>query len=92
MLIFSEEEGKKIEHFAECLDKLELLMTGESRSAKMYDPMTCEYETQVLHSYTFDLRDGGRHHKASDYNDLDDLFSVMLNETAQRITRYTIYV
>lgn len=46
--------------------------------AKMYDPLTIE--GHVAYSYTFDFRDGGRHHPFGSYAELETMLDEELRK------------
>lgn len=75
------DEERQIEAYAEALDAMMRELTGESPSAKRYDPMTVE--GGVMHSYAFNMKDGGRHHPVTDYASVDEIKSVLLQEAAE---------
>lgn len=68
-----------IEGYAAALDRIIYALTGESFSAKSYDPMTIEGGT--MHSYAFNLKDGGRHHPLSAYTSTAEICDLLLKET-----------
>jgi hypothetical protein len=45
---------------------------------KSYDPMTVSEDGTIMHSYLFDMLDGGRHHKVADYRGRDHIYEVLL--------------
>lgn len=72
--------AKEVEAYAHaCYDILKGLDIKDGH-CKMYDPMTIEGD--VVHSYVFDLRDGGRHHN---YDNLWELKDDILAETLSGI-------
>lgn len=75
-LTFAEE--KFIEGYAKALDDMMLAMTGDSPSAKSYDPMTIE--GAVMHSYAFNMKDGGRHHPVTDYASVSEICGLLCDE------------
>lgn len=66
--------------YATALQNIMFKLTGENSCGKSYDPCTIYPGDVELHSYAFDLRDGGRHHSLSDYNGVDDITDLMLDE------------
>ena len=54
-------------------------LTGENAMAKHYDPLVIE-NPSVAKSYAFDLLDGGRTHDLNQYDDVDHITKVMLQE------------
>jgi len=81
------EDAKYIEGYAAALVDLNFEITGEYPMGKSYDPMTVDGNT--MHSYVFDMKDGGRHHPARDYKDLEEIKEVLLKEAAENM-RYDI--
>ena len=69
--------------YANALQDLMLELTGENHCAKSYDPI--EFSEGKIHSYAFDMKDGGRHHPLSDYKDMDEIKDVMLKEVSKSI-------
>lgn len=80
-------EKGRIEGFALACDMIVGHLTGERMSCKSYDPMTIEGGT--MHSYAFNLRDGGRHHPLSAYKTLDEIIELLFAETVQTIKNVT---
>jgi hypothetical protein len=80
------EQQKYLEGYAAALQDLQLSLTGDNWCSKSYDPLTCEAE--VMHSYAFDMKDGGRHHKVRDYQTMEDIKKVLLEETSQAINQH----
>lgn len=77
------DEERFIEGYARGLADMMLSLCGDSPCAKSYDPMTIEGTT--MHSYAFNMKDGGRHHPVSDYESVDEIFAVLLNEAVDWI-------
>lgn len=75
------EQARFIEGYAAALDDVHTKLTGCALSAKSCDPMTVELETGFMHSYAFNMKDGGRHHPLKDYKDIDEIKAVLLEET-----------
>jgi len=80
-LISDEHARGWIEGAAMALTKLMHRKTGDSPSSKTYDPMYVWVEKGEISSYAFDLKDGGRHHPISDYEDLGEILEIMVMET-----------
>lgn len=76
-------ERGHIEGYAAAMDDLYNALTGDSFSGKSYDPMTIE--GGMMHSYAFDLKDGGRHHPLSDYESVEEICGMMLFQTTEAI-------
>jgi hypothetical protein len=77
----------RIEGYARALDDLMLAITGDSHSMKSYDPMTIEVtpDTATMHSYAFNLKDGGRHHPMSDYSGVAEVCQLLLREMCENL-------
>jgi len=77
-----ERESGYIEGYAAALHDLYVKLGGESMCSKSYDPM---HVTDQMHSYAFDMKDGGRHHDFSDYDDLHEVRRTLLSEVLEWI-------
>ena len=69
--------------YATALQDLMRTATGDNKCDKIYDPM--EIEDGVMHSYAFDMKDGGRHHPVSDYGSVGEITGCMLKEATDWI-------
>jgi hypothetical protein len=65
---------------AACADLMQAL-TGDNPCSKLYDPLSVDPEGGKMHSYAFDMSDGGRHHPISDYEDISDICYALSAET-----------
>jgi len=81
----SDSEARYIEGYAAALQDAMAYLTGENGCSKSYDPMTVSDDGKTLHSYAFDMLDGGRHHPVSDYKNAAEIKDVMLLEVVRRI-------
>lgn len=81
----TEREAGFIEGYARALDAILLVLTGDSSSSKIYDPMTVDIEEGIMHSYAFNLKDGGRHHPLKDYNSVEEITTLLLAEITAEI-------
>lgn len=72
------DEERMIEGYALALDHVILKLTGESPSYKSYDPM--KIEGVEMHSYAFNMKDGGRHHAVDDYQSVGEILDCLLSE------------
>ena len=54
-------------------------LTNNTPCGKSYDPLMIE--GNILHSYAFEFKDGGRHHDATLYNCVGEIMEDMLKET-----------
>lgn len=84
-MITDERDYGFIEGYASALSDLELRLTGENRCSKSYDPMTVS--EGIMHSYAFDLKDGGRHHPLSDYEEVPEVCYYLLEQTVIELER-----
>lgn len=50
---------------------------------KAYDPATVKDD--AIHSYVFDLKDGGRHHPISDYESAEEVLTLMVREALEAL-------
>jgi hypothetical protein len=75
-----------LEGYAAALQDLQLALTGDNFCSKHYDPMTCE--ATIIHSYAFNMKDGGRHHEVSDYESLEEIQKTLMEETLTAIKEH----
>jgi hypothetical protein len=75
----TEEVALVLEGYALGLQEAMIVLTGDNRMAKHYDPLVIE-NPSVAKSYAFDLLDGGRTHNLKLYDDVDHITRVMLQE------------
>ncbi len=83
MKTLKKEEQRFIEGYATALQDIMRELTGDDLCSKSYDPMTCE--DTVMHSYAFNMKDGGRHHNVKDYKNLQDIKDTLLWEILTNI-------
>jgi hypothetical protein len=83
MKTLKKDEQKYIEGYAAALQDVMRELTGDDLCSKSYDPMTCE--DTVMHSYAFDMKDGGRHHGVEDYEDVEEIKRTLLWEVVSNI-------
>jgi len=67
-----------IKGYAMAIQDVMVVLTGENSCAKSYDPL--QVDDVYLHSYAFNLKDGGRHHPLSDYKSIQEITDLMLDE------------
>ncbi len=72
-----------IEGYAAALQEIMAELTGENTCAKLYDPM--EIDETFMHSYAFDMKDGGRHHELADYKDIGEIKEILKKEAVRWI-------
>jgi hypothetical protein len=72
-----------IEGYAAALADVMRYYTSDSSCGKHYDPM--QISNGIMHSYAFDMKDGGRHHPLSDYKDVGDIKQTLLKEAVEWI-------
>jgi len=87
MLVSDYEDKGYIEGYASACDAIIKKLTGEGMSCKSYDPLSVVLEDQVMRSYAFNMKDGTRSHPLSDYYDLKEICSYLLQETIDVITQ-----
>lgn len=81
------DEQQFIEGYAAALQDLEYKICGDNSCSKSYDPMKCESE--IMHSYAFNMKDGGRHHPVKEYKDVQDILNSLLEEAAANFVENT---
>lgn len=74
-----ERERGYVEGFAAALQAMTYAITGDCGCGKSYDPMVIEGDT--MHSYAFDMKDGGRHHPIKGYSSAQEICAVLYQET-----------
>ena len=74
-------EQQYLKGYAQALQDIMRRMTGDNTCAKSYDPI--DFSEGKIHSYAFDMKDGGRHHPLSDYKDLEDIKECMAKEAEE---------
>ena len=77
-MILTEKDKAYIKGYATALQAIMYKLTGENTCGKSYDP--CECDGKYIHSYAFDMKDGGRHHPMNDYESIDEIEECMLRE------------
>lgn len=80
-LRLSYQEERQIEAYAAALCDMMTALTGDNPCAKRYDPLTIE--GGIMHSYAFNMKDGGRHHPITDYDDVDDIKAALLKDAVE---------
>jgi hypothetical protein len=80
----SRKEKEYLKGYAAALQRMMSKLTGENTCAKSYDPI--DFSEGKIHSYAFDMKDGGRHHPLSDYKDIEEICEVMLKEAVEWCT------
>jgi hypothetical protein len=78
MKTLKKDEQRYLEGYAAALQDILYELTGDNGCSKHYDPMTCE--STVMHSYAFNMKDGGRHHNVKDYKNFQDIKDTLLWE------------
>lgn len=69
--------------YAMAVQEMMYMLTGDNTCAKSYDPI--DFDENTIHSYAFNLKDGGRHHTLSDYISVEEITNLMLKEGVQWI-------
>lgn len=72
-----------LDGYARALADICYALTTESMIYKSYDPM--EAHPDKLHSYIFDFKDGVRQHLVEQFEDFNEILSIMVKETVDRI-------
>lgn len=80
----NEQTALVLEGYALALDNIMGQLTGDSPSNKGYDPLYVENETTAW-SYAFSMKDGGREHDLTDYEDVGEIMALLLSETIEWI-------
>lgn len=75
--------ARHLEGYAAALQDILFELTGDNCNSKSYDPMKIDGET--IHSYAFNLKSGGRHHDLSDFESVEELKKIMLEEIVYEI-------
>jgi hypothetical protein len=78
------EEGF-LEGFAKACEQICYALTGDFGSAKSYDPLTVD--GTIMHSYAFNLKDGSRHHSVKEYDSVEEIWRLMLEETLEQVNQ-----
>ena len=71
-----------IEGYAAGLQDLLKEITKDNNCSKHYDPMIV-WNGEVMDSYAFNMKDGGRHHQMSDYSCLGEVLDILLKEVVE---------
>ena len=79
----NERQAGHIEGYAAALQDIQLAITGENFSAKRYDPATVRLEEGRISSYAYNLLTGGRGHPLSDFDSVEQVTGLMLQEVIQ---------
>lgn len=86
----TDKERGYVEGYAKALTDVQYDITGDTFNSKSYDPM--KVDDIYLHSYAFNLKDGGRHHPIKDYESVEEICKLMLDEILKDINEvYTRY-
>lgn len=75
----SKREQEYLKGYAQALQDFMFKMTGENTCGKSYDPIS--FSNGIIHSYAFNMKDGGRHHPLKDYKDIEEIKSLLLSDT-----------
>lgn len=74
--------ARHLEGYAAALQDILFELTGDNCNSKSYDPMTIG---DKIHSYAFNLKSGGRHHDLKDFESVEELKKIMLDEIIYNI-------
>ena len=72
-----------IEGYAAALQDIMYRLTGDRWSDKACDP--CEIHNDRLYSYAYDLRNGGRVHELSEFDSVEEVTELMLDEVVRHL-------
>ncbi len=78
-LKLTSEDKSYLKGYANALQDLLNKATGYNNNSKHYDPIDFKGDDLIL-SYAFDFKNGGRKHPVSDYTSLEDIANTMLEE------------
>ena len=84
-LSLTERQAGHIEGYAKALQDIQLAITGENTCAKSYDPATVKLDEGRISSYAFDLISGHRGHPLKDFDSVEQISQLMLNEVTKRM-------
>lgn len=70
-----------VEGFAAGLERMMMAVSADSPCGKSYDPMRIIGDE--MHSYAFDLKDGGRHHHLGEYKNMEEICELLLTEALE---------
>ena len=73
------DQKQYINGYATALQDILLRLTGEDNRAKSYDPVF--FREDYIYSYCYDLKDGSRRHPISDYDSVNEITTLMVEET-----------
>jgi hypothetical protein len=82
-MILTDKQKEYIIGYASALQHIMYKLTGENTCGKSYDP--CMFEGNMMHSYAFDMKDGGRHHDMGEYKEIEEIEDCMLKEAVEWI-------
>ena len=77
----TDKEKDYLRGYANALQHFMFKLTGDNSCGKHYDPI--DFSEGKIHSYAFDLKDGGRHHPLSDYSSVNEITDLMLKEAEE---------
>jgi hypothetical protein len=82
------DQQRFLEGYAAALQDVEYQMTKDNGGPKAYDPTQCNEE--IMHSYPFNMKDGGRHHPVKKYKDIEEIKMVLLKGATWNIAKNEI--
>lgn len=77
----SERGAGFIEGFAAACASISAALTDYPDCGKSYDPMRVSLERGMMHSYVFNMKDGGRGHPLVEYATFREIADVLIDET-----------
>jgi hypothetical protein len=81
----NKKEQAFVEGYVSALYNILSIMNLDGGHCKSYDPCKCEED--VVHSYVFNLKDGGRHHNLNEYKDIQELLKCFTEEFFEDIAQ-----
>ena len=71
-------EQNYLRGYANALQDLMFKLTGDNTCSKSYDPI--DFGNDVIHSYAFNFKNGCRRHPLKDFENMDEVKRLMLEE------------
>ena len=79
----TEKEKWYLKGYADALQDLMFELTGDNTCSKSYDPI--DFGDDAIHSYAFDFKNGGRRHELSEFANIGEIETLMLNQACEWI-------
>jgi hypothetical protein len=71
-------EQNYLRGYANALQDLMFKLTGDNTCSKSYDPI--DFGDDAIHSYAFNFKNGGRRHPLKDFENIEEVKLLMLEE------------